>query len=204
MKIIYIRKSSFDQNSGRQKINEKDFNLVVEDTCSGSIAFADREGGKRILKILKAGNITSLSVISIDRLGRSLKDLLATIEIFTEKRIPIHFLNQGLRTLDEDGKENSIATLTISILGIVAQMERVQLLERQKEGIDLAKAEGKYTGRKSNTKEDNLKLLSKPKNRKALEYLKMGNLTSVEISKLAGVHINTITKIKRKGLNLAS
>ncbi len=200
MKVIYVRTSSVDQNNGRQKINEKDFDLVVEDTCSGSIAFADRKGGKHILKLLNAGNLSSLSVISIDRLGRSLKDLLATIEVFTEKRIPIHFLNQGLRTLDADGKENSIATLTISILGIVAQMERVQLLERQAEGIQLAKAKGKYNGRKSNTKEDNLKFLSKPKNRVALEYLKRGNLTNLEISKLAGVHINTITKVKKRGL----
>lgn len=201
MKIMYIRTSTLNQNSDRQRINEKDFNLVIEDTCSGSIAFADREGGRRVIKLLKSGEITSLSVISIDRLGRNLKDLLTTIEMFTEKRVPIIFLNQGLRTLDEDGKENSIATLTISILGIVAQMERVQLLERQKEGIDVAKAQGKYTGRKSNTKEDTLQFLSKPKNRKALEYLKMGNLRSIEISKLAGVHINTITKIKKLGLS---
>ena len=200
MNVLYVRCSSLDMHSDRQKINEKNFNLTIEDRCSGSIAFAEREGGKRVMKLLKNGELTSLSVISIDRLGRSLKDLLATIEVFTEKRIPIHFLNQGLRTLDADGKENSIATLTISILGIVAQMERVQLLERQKEGIEIAKAKKKYTGRKSNTKEDALKFLSKPKNRLALEYLKRGNLTSLEISKLAGVHINTLTKIKKIGL----
>ena len=107
MNILYVRCSSLDQHSERQKINEKNYNLTIEDRCSGSVAFAEREGGKRVLNLLRKGEISSLSVISIDRLGRSLKDLLATIEVFTEKRIPIHFLNQGLRTLDADGKAHT-------------------------------------------------------------------------------------------------
>lgn len=199
MKILYARISSLDQNISRQTKTEKEFDLVIEDRCSGSISFAMREGGKKIIKLLKDGQITSLSVISIDRLDRSLKDLLVTIDLFTAHKVSIHFLNQGLRTLDDDGKENSIATMTISILGVVAQMERIQLLERQREGIEIAKAKGKYLGRRIGSREDNLQFLSKPKNKKALEYLKKGDLSNLEISKLAGVHINTVTKIKKIG-----
>ncbi|MES2827840.1 MAG: recombinase family protein [Bacteroidota bacterium] len=200
MNILYIRTSSISQNSDRQKINQKDFDIVVEDKCSGSIAFAEREGGKKILALLSKKSITTLSVLSIDRLGRNLMDLLKTIELFNQKCTPIIFVNQGLRTLDVDGRENAISKMMISILGTVSEMERVQIKERQREGIIIAKAKGVFLGRKKGTSEDNLKFLSKTKNVKALEYMKMGTLSNLEISKLADLHINTLTKIRRLGL----
>lgn len=204
MKILYVRVSSLDQKTDRQKINENDFNLVVEDKCSGSMAFEEREGGKKILKLLHENHVTSLSVISIDRLGRNLKDLLHTIEQFNTKHVPIFFINQGLRTLDDNGKENPISKMIISILGVVGEMERTQIKERQAEGIALAKAKGLFNGRKTGSIEDNLKFLSKPKNAKALDYLKRGDLTNLEISKITGLHINTLTKIKKIGLKTPS
>lgn len=200
MKILYVRVSSLDQKTDRQKINESDFNLVVEDKCSGAVAFEEREGGKKIMKLLKENHITSLSVVSIDRLGRNLKDLLHTIEQFNNKHVPIFFINQGLRTLDENGKENPISKMIISILGVVGEMERTQIKERQAEGIALAKAKGLFNGRKTGSTEDNLKFLSKPKNAKALDYLKRGDLTNLEISRITHLHINTLTKIKKIGL----
>jgi DNA invertase Pin-like site-specific DNA recombinase len=54
----------------------------------------------------------------------------------------IHFIRQGLISLDGEGKENPISKMIISILGIVAEMERKQIKERQKEGIELAKLRG--------------------------------------------------------------
>jgi DNA invertase Pin-like site-specific DNA recombinase len=95
--------------------------------------------------------------------------------------------------------------MIISILGVVGEMERNQIRERQLEGIAIAKAKGIYLGRKTGSKEDVLKFLSKPKNKSALNYLKKG-YSGTEAAKLAGVNINTITKIKRLALpaNLAS
>lgn len=202
MKLLYVRTSSLDQNSERQKVNEKDFNLVIEDKCSGAISFSERPGGSKIMELLDKREVVSLSVLSIDRLGRNLKDLLHTIETFNNKNVCIHFLNQGLRTLDENGKENAIAKMIISILGVVGEMERNQIRERQAEGIALAKAKGLFLGRKLGSNEDVLKFLSKPKNKKALEYLKKGKLNQSEISRVVGININTVTKIKKLGLNI--
>jgi DNA invertase Pin-like site-specific DNA recombinase len=55
MKVLYVRVSSrtFDQNTDRQKTNEKEFDLLIEDKCSGAIPFFQREGGKKILTLLK-------------------------------------------------------------------------------------------------------------------------------------------------------
>jgi DNA invertase Pin-like site-specific DNA recombinase len=101
-----------------------------------------------------------------------------------------------LISLDDDGKENPISKMIISILGIVAEMERNQIKERQREGIQLAKLRGVYKGRTQGSKEDVRKFLSKPKVAKTIEYLKKGYKAS-EISRIVGIHVNIISKIKK-------
>jgi DNA invertase Pin-like site-specific DNA recombinase len=198
MKILYARVSTSEQRTDRQRVNDKDFNLVIEDKCSGAIPFFERTGGKEILNYVEKGILAQLSVWTIDRLGRNLRDIINTIHFFSERKIPIIFLNQGLRTIDENGKENPIGNLMISILATVSEMERSQIRERQLEGVRIAKARGVYKGRMEGTCEDVFAFLSKPQNKKALEYLKKGYKMN-EAAKLSGVHINTMTKIKKLG-----
>jgi DNA invertase Pin-like site-specific DNA recombinase len=187
------------QKTDRQKINEKDFSLVIEDRISGGVPFFERPGGKKIVQLLNKGLLKELACVQLDRLGRDLRDVLNTIHYFTEKGICIHFTTQGLRTLDESGKQNPISNMIIGILSVVAQMERNLIKERQREGIILAVARGAFKGRKPGTKEDVLKFLSKEKNTKALEYLKKG-LSNKEVAQLTGLNKNTISKIKKVGL----
>jgi DNA invertase Pin-like site-specific DNA recombinase len=196
IKVLYVRVSTLDQKTDRQRVNEKNFDLVIEDKCSGAISFFEREGGKEIKKLVDKGLIETLSVWQIDRLGRDLRDIMNTIHYFNQTGISIHFVSQGLSTLDNEGKENPISKMIISILGIVGEMERNQIKERQMEGIRIAKLKGAYNGRKRGSKEDVLSFLSKDKNKKAVEYLKKG-FKGVEVSKLTGLNINTITKIKK-------
>jgi len=197
MNILYTRVSSIDQKTDRQRVNEKDFKIIIEDKCSGSIPFFEREGGKEILRYIEKGvMISCLSIWTIDRLGRNLRDILNTIHFFSERKIPIVFLSQGLRTIDEDNKENSITKLMISILGTVGEMEKSQIRERQLEGIRIAKFRGIYKGRQEGTVEDVYTFLNKPKNKKALDFIKKGYKLT-EAAKLANVHINTMTKIKK-------
>jgi DNA invertase Pin-like site-specific DNA recombinase len=199
IKILYARVSTSEQNLERQTIDSEKY-LLKEETCSGAIPFFERPVARDILKLVNKGEVEELAVTSLDRLSRDLSDLLKTVKFFNERKIPIHFISQGIRTLDANGNENPIGTLIIQVLGIIAQMERSVLLERQKQGIQIAKTKGVYKGRKSDTKEDVVKFLSKPKNKAALEYMKKGNLKLKEISILSGVHINTLTKIKKLGL----
>lgn len=195
MRILYTRVSSVDQNLDRQKV-KAEYDRIIEDKCSGAIPFFDREGGKQILKYIDHGVLRELHVWEIDRLGRNLRDILNTLHFFTEKGIVVHFINQGLKTLDEDGKENPIAKLMISILGTVGEMERNQSKERQRDGIELAKLKGKYKGRANGSRESTLDFLSKPKNKLVIGYLKKG-YQAKEAAQLAGVHPNTVTKIKK-------
>jgi DNA invertase Pin-like site-specific DNA recombinase len=196
MKVFYVRVSTLEQKTDRQRVNESEYDLIVEDKCSGSIPFFEREGGKKINQLIDKGILTSLSVWTIDRMGRDLLDVLHTIQLLSSKGIRIHFIQQGLVSLDEEGKENPISKMIISILGIVAEMERKQIKERQREGIELAKLRGVYKGRVNGSKEDIRAFLNKPKVAKTIEYLRKGYKAS-EISRIVGVHVNTITKVKK-------
>ena len=187
---------TIDQNTDRQKVNERDYQLVIEDKCIGAIPFFDRNGGKEALNLIDKGILKDLYVWQIDRLGRDLRDILNTIHFFNQKGICIHFVSQGLRTLQPGGQENPISKMIISILGVVGEMERSQIKERQLEGIKIAKLNGVYMGRKTGTKENTLDFLSKPKNKKAFEYLNKGYKKN-EVAKIVGINVNTITKISK-------
>jgi len=196
MNILYTRISTIEQKNDRQVKNAKDFDFIIEDKCSGATPFFQRDGGKRIEKLIYKNQVTKISVHQIDRLGRNLLDILNTIAYFNKKGICIHFIQQGIKTLNEDGTENPISKMIISVLGVVSEMERNLIRERQAEGVAIAKAKGVYKGRANGTKESYLDFLNKPKVKLAIDYLNKG-MKSVEVQKLAELHPNTITKIKK-------
>lgn len=201
MKILYTRISTAEQKSDRQNQNAKEFDFLVEDKCSGAIPFFERDGGKRINKMISKGQVTSISVHQIDRLGRNLLDILNTISFFNKKGICIHFIQQGIKSLNDDGTENPISKLIISILGVVAEMERNLIKERQLEGIAIAKAKGTYKGRLKGTFESPSEFLNKKKNKKAIELLNK-KLKKNEVAKITGLHPNTLTKITKMNKKL--
>jgi len=195
--ILYVRISSLDQKTDRQRINESDFDKVIEDRCSGSIPIFQRAGGVELKKLLDLGVVSKISFWQIDRSGRDLRDIINFLHYTTAKKVPVHFISQGLATLNEKGEENPIAKMMISILGVVAEMERKLILERQKEGIAIAKLKGNvYLGRKPNSKEDPLRFLSKPRNKKAMDLLKKG-YKAREVARIIEISPNTVTKVKK-------
>ena len=192
---FYARVSSVQQKTDRQ-LTDVTGMKVFEDRCSGAIPFQERPAGKRVIDTLLKGNLEELVVHSLDRLGRNLLDILNTIELFTEHGVSISVRQQGLRTLNDNGKPNPTSKLIISILGVVAEMERAQIRERQLEGIAIAKAKGMYVGRRAGSVETRERFLQKPRNQKILQYLRDG-LKGTEIQKLMDCSPNTISKIKR-------
>ena len=196
IRVKYVRVSSLDQKTDRQTVDAKSYDLVIEDKCSGSIPFFEREGGKKIKLLVEKGCNMELDVHAIDRIGRDLLDILNTILFFNSHKIAIYFVSQGLATLNDKGEENAVAKMVISILGVVAEMEKKNINERTREGIEIAKALGKYKGSNKGTKEDVHYFLSKPKNKKVLDYIKKGYKNS-EISKITELSINTIVKVRK-------
>ena len=74
--VLYVRVSSLDGRTDRQRVNEKDFDRVVEDKCSGSVPMFDRYGGSKLKKWIDEEVISSISIWQIDRSGRDLRDIL--------------------------------------------------------------------------------------------------------------------------------
>lgn len=199
---FYSRVSTAGQNSGRQNENFKKIpgfkpeNLFV-DKIQGNVPFMERPEAARLFdqvtSIKKDGDDITIYIDSIDRLGRNLIDILHTIELFTQNGINIQSDKEGFRTLI-NGKENPIAKVVISVMGSIAEMERNRIKERTKEGIKIAKAKGKFKGRKPGSTQSDSKLLER--HPIIIAKLKKG-WTYRDISERTGKSTATVAKVKR-------
>ena len=151
MKAKYVRISTSDQNLERQLLNEKEFDFIYIDICSGAVPFKERKQG---CKLLKNKDITHITISEITRLGRSMSDILQTIQHFTDNGVNILIENLGLTTLLPNGKPNDTASLVINIMSSIGQYERALLKERTAQGIAIAKADGRYHGRQRGANKD--------------------------------------------------
>lgn len=175
MKINYIRVSTGTQSKEVQEFNLSSEYKVFKEVVSGSIAFAERTEGAKIIQLVKEGKVEEILIHDISRIGRNNLDILKTIEFFTLHNVNLVSRREGLSTMIE-GKSNPIATLIIGILSTLAQHERERLKERQKEGIDKAKLKGVYKNNGGNRKQETLEEFSaKSSTKKILKYLNEGN-----------------------------
>ena len=192
-KVKYIRVSTEEQNTGRQEVNAKEFSKIYIDKTSGAIQFTERKEAKKLLADIETGIVTEIHIASIDRLGRNIIDILTMVEFFNEKSIKLFVENIGMFSLI-DNKPNPSFKMIVSVLGNVAEMERNNMLERQRQGIELAKAKGTYTGRLYGTKMTNEEILTKYKS--VVRELKNGESLR-RASKIGGCSLGTAQKIQK-------
>jgi DNA invertase Pin-like site-specific DNA recombinase len=193
MKARYNRISTANQNLERQLIKQNPDEVLFNDVVSGSVPFGERAKGKELINKIEAGQINYVVVSSIDRLGRNLFDIVGTLEYFNSKGVILRVDNLGLESMVM-GKINPTFNLIISVMANVAQMERESLLERQKEGIAVAKAKGIYTGRVKGSVESDDEVLSKY--RDVVKFLKMGKSLR-DITGRCKVSLGTVQKVKQ-------
>jgi DNA invertase Pin-like site-specific DNA recombinase len=192
MKSRYIRVSTSSQKLERQMYKEHPNEELFIDVISGAVPFSDRPEGERLLKLIEENEVEYLSVSSIDRLGRSLFDILLTLEKLNDSQTTLKVDNLGIESLIK-GKPNAAFKLIISVLANIAEMERDTLLERQREGIATAKAKGVYKGRVKGSKETEGEFLDKYKD--VAKYLKQGQSLR-NTAKLCDVSLGTVQKVK--------
>jgi DNA invertase Pin-like site-specific DNA recombinase len=140
-RIGYQRVSTIDQNTDRQ-LDGIALDKVFTDRASGKDT--NRPELERALDYVREGD--TLVVHSMDRLARNLEDLRRIVRELTGQGVQVEFVKESLTFKGDDSPMN---TLLLSMLGAVAEFERSMILERQREGIALAKAAGKYKGRKA-------------------------------------------------------
>lgn len=178
MNIAYIRVSTIEQNEGRQvkAIGEQ---YEIEKTYIEKASAKDRKRPKlrEMLDFVREGD--KIIIHSLDRLARNTIDLLEIVESLNEKKVELISIKDNMDFNSSTGK------FMLTILGGVAELERSMLLERQKEGIAIARAEGKYKGRQPMKLNEN-------KFRDLYEEMEKGYITKVEMGERLGIARSTL------------
>lgn len=179
---FYIRVSSRDQNTIRQEVKAKENNIPVENV------FIEKASGKNIINrpvlnnligILKPGD--KLIVDSISRFARNTKDLINLVEQLNNRGVIFVSLKEAIDTTTPTGM------FMLTIFGAVAQLERDYIKDRQKEGIAIARTEGKYKGRRT---------IEYPKQwDKYYMMMKEGNIKGADVMKILDLKKTTFYKL---------
>lgn len=164
MKVGYKRVSTIVQNDSRQ-LAGLELERIFVDHASGKNT-SERPQLQAMIEFIRDGD--EVYVHSMDRLARNLKDLLGLVEKIRNKGASLHFLKENL-LIESQAQQSPMTTLMLSMMGAFAEFERSLILERQREGIALAKQKGLYKGRKP---------VSKEKLEQAKDLLKQGQKVS--------------------------
>lgn len=182
---FYIRVSSKEQNTVRQEVKAKEHNIPLENVyiekASGKNV-TDRPVLNNLMAQLK--NEDKLIVDSISRFARNTKDLLELVEQLKSKGVQFVSLKENIDTTTPTG------IFMLTVFGAVAQLERDYIKERQAEGIAVAKAKGKYKGRKP---------IEYPRNwDKYYKMLRNGEIKGTEMMKLLDLKKTTFYKLLKQ------
>ena len=167
-RIKYIRVSTQEQNTARQEVDKQNFDRVYIEKASGKNA--DRPELKAMLDYVREGDV--VEVESYSRIARNTQDLLSIVSRLTEKGVDFVSQKEKIDTSSPSGR------LMLTIFAGLAQFERECLLERQAEGIAIAKQEGRM-GRPEIQPCDSFAAIVKD--------WKDGKTTAVEAMKRAGM-----------------
>lgn len=187
-KIGYVRVSSRDQNMDRQVENLKGVFKVFSDKLSGKST--DRPGLKALLSFIREGDIVVVS--ELDRLGRNNKELTEVMSIIQSKGATIEILSlPSLSGIEDENLRRLLNNLIIELYKYQAEAERIKILERQREGIEIAKRKGRYKGRKL------LFHKNDPQLQHAFKLFLEGH-SDREVEQLVGINSRTFRRYREK------
>ena len=184
MKVGYIRVSTANQNPARQELlmQELEVDIIFMDMVSGKNM--DRPQLKKLLEYVRQGD--TVIVESISRFARNTKDLQDLIEKLTAKNVEFISKKEAIDTTTATGK------FMLTIFGAVAELEREYILQRQAEGIAVAKQKGVYKGRKP---------IERPEFNSVVAVWRSGEITAREAMRRLNLKPSTFyRKVKEAGL----
>ena len=140
MNIAYVRVSTVEQNEGRQLEALKKYNIDKWNIEKVSGKDMNRPKLQEMLDFVRSGDC--IYIHDFSRIARSTKDLLNIVELLEKKEVVLVSNKENIDTSTPTGK------LMLTMIGAINEFERQNILEKQREGIALAKQEHKYKGRK--------------------------------------------------------
>jgi DNA invertase Pin-like site-specific DNA recombinase len=199
--VIYSRVSSESQDYQRQINNLKEIaeqkgwilNRTFAEKVTGLSEANQRNEFRKLMEYIKSNNINVVMVSEVSRLGRRVLDILQTVEILHRQGVAIFIQQFNMISID-NGKENPMVMMLLQMLSIGAQLEHSQRAERQKQGIQIAKLQGKYHGRKRNSNANREKTLLKYSD--IADMIKKSELSARRIARITDHSINTVRMVK--------
>ena len=200
--ILFIRKSTVSQDFDHQetlmlnvaKSNNWEVIHVIRETISGTKKNENREAISRLKKLVLELKPDIVATWEISRISRTSLGFHQLVSFLSENRTSLYIQNLNLYTLDENGKENHITSLILSLMAEIAKMETITLRERVRTSLSNLKASGVVLGRPKKSGDTKEKTLNKYPN--VVKYLEKG-LSIREVSRLAGTSINTTLKVSK-------
>ena len=187
-KIGYARVSSKEQHLDRQLAALKDVDKLFTDKLSG--ANTNRPELQKMLAYIREGDI--VLVTELDRLGRNNQDLTQIMNSIQNKGATLDVLNLPTMTGIADPNLRQLMTnLIIELYKYQAESERKRIIERQQQGIALAKQQGKYHGRKPQYTKDDPRLLHAFK-------LYQAGMSDVDVARNTGIKRTTFIRYRKK------
>ena len=187
-KIGYARVSSKEQHLDRQLAALKDVDKLFTDKLSG--ANTNRPELQKMLAYIREGDI--VMVTELDRLGRNNHDLTKIMNTIQNKGATLDVLNLPSMTGIADPNLRQLMTnLIIELYKYQAESERKRIIERQQQGISLAKQQGKYHGRKPQYTQDDPRLLHAFK-------LYLNGMSDIDVSRNTGIKRTTFIRYRVK------
>ena len=141
MIVGYVRVSTVEQNEGRQLVTMEKYNVEKIFQEKVSAKDTNREELNKLLDFVREGD--TVVIHDFSRLARSTKNLLEIVELLEQKKVNLISSKENIDSSTPTGK------LMLTMIGAINEFERANLLERQREGIKLAKEQKKYKGRKA-------------------------------------------------------
>lgn len=202
--VIYARVSSVgDRQSTERQIAEltryaesKGLEVIriFREHISGAKANAERGVLSECLDFCRTARPDTLMVTELSRLGRSTVEVLKAVEDLTAAGVNVFILDLNLSTLDDEGKENPVAKMVLTVLALGAEMERKLILGRLNSGRELAKKKGVRMGRPKGSALSAEELIAKYP--EVVKHLRKGKNSIREIAKLTGVSVSTVQRVK--------
>lgn len=200
--VLFIRKSTLLQEYDHQenllidvcRKNEWEIIDTIRETISGTKKNEDREGITQLKKVVLQKKPQIVVCWEISRISRSPLSFYQLTQFLNDNEVSLYIQNLNLHTLDENGKENHITGLILSLMAEISKMETLTLKTRVKVSLQNLKDKGVVLGRPKNTGDTKEKTIKKYP--EVIKYLEKG-LSIREVSKLTNTSVNTTLKVSQ-------
>ena len=202
MRVKYNRTSTIQQDGNRFELDDNPYDLVLFDKgVSGSVPFNERPEGKRLMKLVRSGQVTTVVFEELSRCGRNTVDVLNTLEILEENEVNVVVRNLGIQSRPNGKPKNPVWKMIVSVMSSLYEMERENIRERTEMGRMVYLMKGGKLGRPKNSTESDHKFLNKPKSQEILKYLNKGKFSQREIAKICKCSPKTVKKVLEKSMS---